>query len=106
MTDAFKVPDGYQEQFRRLMPYMASALQKDPKVFESLLLFLKLGGERLARVVIDAYNANQRQADIEVMRRLREEAFFEEQTEANDAEGEEEDDDEEAPEKKRAQESE
>lgn len=90
MIDVFKIPDEYQEQFRRLMPYMAAPMQKDPKVFESLLIFLKLGGERLARVVIDAYNANQRQADIEVMRRLREEAFLAEQS--IDAEDEDDED--------------
>lgn len=84
MKESFQVPDEYQENFRRLMPYMAGPLQKDPKVFESLLIFLKLGGERLARVVIDAYNANQRQAAIEVMRQLREQAYYEEQTDEAD----------------------
>ena len=96
MKEAFKVPDEYQEHFRRLMPYMAGPLQKDPKAFESLLLFLKLGGERLARVVIDAYNVTQRQAAIEVMRRLREEAYYEAQSEEaekdDSEEGEKEDD--------------
>lgn len=96
MKEAFQVPDEYQEHFRRLMPYMAGPLQKDPKVFESLLIFLKLGGERLARVVIDAYNANQRQAAIEVMRQLREQAYYEEQSDEADEddadEGDQEDD--------------
>ncbi len=99
MADTFEIPDGYQDSFRRLIPYMAAPLQKDPKVFESLYIFLKLGGERLARVVIEAYNVNQRQLEIAVMRRLREAAFFEEQLDEADDEDDEDDDekDEEAP---------
>lgn len=84
MTASFKVPERYQESFRRLTPYMAAPLHKDPEVFESILLFLKLGGERLARVVVDAYNVSQRQLEIEMMRQLREEAFYEEQLESSD----------------------
>ena len=95
MADAFKIPDEYQEHFRRFIPYLAAPLQKDPKVFESLLIFFKLGGERLARVVIDAYNANQRQTDIEVLRQLREEALFEERSDEDDDEDDESEDDDE-----------
>jgi hypothetical protein len=96
MSDVFKVPDGYQESFRRLIPYMAAPLQKDPKIFESLLIYLKLGGERLARVVIDAYNVNQRQLDIEVMRRIRDEALYEEPSEDEDEDDSEEDNEDES----------
>lgn len=84
MTEAFVIPDEYKESFRRLLPYMALPLRNDQKVYESLLIFLKLGGERLARIALEAFNETQRLNDAELKKRLREEELLRENGDAED----------------------
>ncbi len=91
MTDSFTIPPEHQESFRRLYPYMEGPLRHNAQVMEALVFFLKLGGEKLARVAIDAYNENQRLNDAETKKRLREEALLREnreEEEEDDLEGE------------------
>ena len=76
MGTKFTIPDGYHESFRRLLPYMEAPLHNDPQVMESLLIYIKLGGEKMARIAIDAFNMNQRLKDAEMRKKLREQALL------------------------------
>ena len=69
------IPDEYKNSFQRLIPYFPSALREDPKALESILLYMKVGGERLARIAIDAFKQNQHLSDAETQKRLREAAL-------------------------------
>jgi hypothetical protein len=72
MADQFTVPEEFDISIRRIFPYLAASLQKDPQVLESLLLYLKLGGEKMARIAIDALNVTQRLQDAEPKKKFRE----------------------------------
>jgi hypothetical protein len=74
MADQFTVPEEFDISIRRIFPHLTAPLQKDPQVLESLMLYLKLGGEKLARIAIDALNATQRLQDAEPKKQLREQA--------------------------------
>jgi len=76
MADQFTVPEGYEISFRRILPYLASPLQKNPQILTSLLLYLKLGGEKMARIAIDAMNVTQRLQDAELKKQLREQELL------------------------------
>jgi hypothetical protein len=93
MDTKFTIPDGYHESFRRLLPYMEAPLHNDPQVMESLLIYLKLGGEKMARIAIDAFNMNQRLKDAEMRKQLREQALLGAQLEILDEEQGSDDDD-------------
>jgi hypothetical protein len=71
MADQFTVPEEFDISIRRLFPYLAAPLQNNPQVLESLLLYLKLGGEKMARIAIDALNVTQRLQDAEPKKQLR-----------------------------------
>ena len=90
MVKQSTVPEDFEIAYRRIMPYLAAPLQKEPRIMESLLLYLKLGGERLARIAIDALNVSQRQHDAEMLKLLRQEAML---SAALDEADEQEDDD-------------
>ena len=86
--------------FRRLLPYLAARLQNNPEVLASLLLYLKAGGEKLARVAIDAFNVSQQLQDAELIKLLREESMndaLEESESAGDDDAPDEDTDEDKP---------
>jgi hypothetical protein len=72
MADQFMVPEEFEISIRRIFPYLAAPLQKNHQVLDSLLLYLKLGGEKMARIAIDALNATQRLKDAEPVKQLRE----------------------------------
>jgi len=72
MADQFTVPEEFEISMRRIFPYLTAPLQKDPQVLESLLLYLKLGGEKMARIAIDALNVTQRLQYAEPTKQLRE----------------------------------
>jgi hypothetical protein len=78
MSNQFTVPEEYEASFRRVLPYLMAPLQKDIQILESLLLYLKLGGEKMARIVIDALNVTQRLQDAEVKKQLREQELLNE----------------------------
>jgi hypothetical protein len=76
MGNQFTVPEEYEASFRRILPYLMAPLQINSKTLESLLLFLKLGGEKMARIAIDALNVTQRLHDAEVKKQLREQELL------------------------------
>lgn len=76
MTQPFTIPDTYKNAFRRLLPYMSTQLRSDENALNAILLYLKMGNEKLARIVIDAYNENRRLQEIEEQKRLRDEALL------------------------------
>jgi hypothetical protein len=97
MGNQFTVPEEYEASFRRILPYLMAPLQINSKTLESLLLFLKLGGEKMARIAIDALNVTQRLHDAEVKKQLREQELLNdnEQGDLDDDEDENVDDNEE-----------
>jgi hypothetical protein len=84
MSAGFTVPEEFQQSFRRLLPYMTSPLRNDEKALEAILIYLKLGDEKLARVAIEAMNENQRLNDAALKKKLREEALLRERDEDDD----------------------
>jgi hypothetical protein len=93
MGAQFTIPDGYHEAFRRLLPYMEMPLHNNPQVLESILIYLKLGGEKMARIAIDAFNMNQRMLDAELRKQLRDQMLLRREADASDEESSDEDDD-------------
>lgn len=63
MEQSFTLPQELQTSFQRIMPYMSARLRNDQQSIEAIALYLKLGGERLARIAIDAYNQTHRLQD-------------------------------------------
>ncbi len=94
MEATFTVPEELQSSFQRLLPHMAAGLRSDPEGLESILLYLKLGGERLARIAIDAYNQTDRLKNAEIQKQRLEEAMLAEQLDAEEDDDEEDDDEE------------
>lgn len=86
MENVFSVPNEYRESFLRLYPYMPAFLRTDDQAQEAIFLYLKMGGEKLARCAIDAYIQTHRLKTAENQKRLRAEALLAEQ---NDNAGEE-----------------
>jgi hypothetical protein len=95
MDDRFTVPEEYEASFRRILPYLMAPMQKNRQILESLLLYLKLGGDKMARIAIDALNVTQRLQDAEVRRQLREQELLNdnEQEDLDDEEDEDGDQD-------------
>jgi len=93
MAQQFSIPEEYEIPFRRIIPYLSAQLQNDPKVFDALVLYFKLGGEKMARIVIDALNATYRLQYAEMIKRMREEAMLRDQQD-DEADDEDEEDDE------------
>lgn len=98
MAEQFSIPEKYELSFRRFIPYLAAPLQNNPEVLSSLLLYLKMGGEKLARIAIDALNVSHRLEAAEMMKLLREEALNVDiqDAETDDDESSDEDEDEDA----------
>ena len=89
MAQEFSIPEEYERPFRRMLPFLAAPLQNDPNVMESLVLYYKLGGEKLARVVIDALNVTRKMQDSERIKKMREVAML---LDSQDVEGDEDED--------------
>jgi hypothetical protein len=89
MSQNFSIPEEYEIPFRRILPYLVAPLQKDPKVLESLVLYFKLGGEKMARIVIDALNVTHRIQYAEMLKKMREEAMLRENQNGGDDESDE-----------------
>ena len=95
MPDATTIPAEFQESFRRLYPYMIASLTTDPETIEAIILYLKLGDERLARIAIEAMNANHRLTEAALKRKLREEMMLREMIDDSEEEDDESEDEEE-----------
>ncbi len=76
MAQQFEIPEEFEIPFRRIVPYLSAPLQNDPKVLQALVLYFKLGGEKMARIVIDALNVTHRIEYAEMIKRMREEAML------------------------------
>ena len=95
MDDQFTVPEEYEASFRRILPYLMAPMQKNKQILESLLLYLKLGGDKMARIAIDALNVTQRLQDAEVKKQLREQELLNDNEQEDLDDEEDEDGDEE-----------
>lgn len=60
MDTIFMMPPDNPNALQRLLPYMTPELRNDQRNLEAILLFFKLGGDKLARIAIDAFNQTQR----------------------------------------------
>ena len=69
------VPEEYRSSFQKLIPHFPAALRADAHGLESIVLYLKVGGEKLARIALEAYRQNQILSDAETQKRLREKAL-------------------------------
>lgn len=94
MDSVFSVPNEYRESFQRLYPHMPVFLRSDDQAQEAICLYLKMGGEKLARCAIDAYVQSHRLKTAENQKKLRAEALLAEQSESEDEESVEADADE------------
>jgi hypothetical protein len=91
MGSQLVIPEEYHESFRRLIPYMEVSLHNEPQVLESLLIYLKLGGEKMARIAIDAFNMNQRMLDAEMRKQIRDQMLLRENPDESDEQESDED---------------
>jgi hypothetical protein len=57
MIEDFQVPDEFLGAFRRLVRRMPLELQTDEAFLEKLVMYLKLGGEKLARHRVEVERA-------------------------------------------------
>lgn len=97
MAQQFEIPEEYEIPLRRVLPYLSAALQNDPKVLQALVLYFKLGGEKMARIVIDALNVTHKIQYAEMLKKMREEAMLrglEDDDDASDDDDDEDEDDE------------
>lgn len=92
MDSTFTIPNEYQESFQRLMPHMVAGLRNDPQSLEAVYLYLKLGGEKLARIAIEAYNQTHRLKNAQIQKLRLEEALMAEQMEESEEDEDEEED--------------
>ena len=92
MAEQFEIPEEFETPFRRIIPYLSAPLQNEPKVLQALVLYFKLGGEKMARIVIDALNVTHKLQYKEMIKKIREEAMLrdrrEDEDSGNDDEGE------------------
>ncbi len=91
MNDAFEIPDAYQTAFRRLRRRMSADMLADPSVMETALLYLKLGGEKLAAHRLGLYR-QQFESECSIYRRRLVEDVAEEEDSSEEAGDAEEDD--------------
>lgn len=94
MAEQFSIPEEYEIPFRRILPYLSAPLQNDPKVLQALVLYFKLGGEKMARIVIDALNVTHRLEYAEMVKRMREEAMLRDLQEEDEEKSDEDEEDE------------
>jgi hypothetical protein len=85
MIKEMDVPKPYQAVFRRLARRIPEELLVDPKVVETLLLYVKIGGERLARQRIELFKKCFEQECVIFQRRTPETAVGDDDDVAGDA---------------------
>lgn len=95
MVETRDIPDALRGTFQRLIRRMPVELRKDQKLLESIIVYLKLGGERLTRQRIEVAVEKYREEVKLMKRRLREEAMIKAATMPEaDPDGDENDEDE------------
>ena len=75
MAEQFSIPEEYQLPIRRLLAYLSAPLQNNPEVLSSLMLYMRMGGDKLARAAIEAFNISHRLKTAELKKLLRQEAL-------------------------------
>jgi hypothetical protein len=90
MDTPFSGSPDHQVAMQRLLPYMSPGLRNDRSNLEAVLLYLKLGGEKLARIAIDAHNQTYRLQKVQKQRLRLKQALLDEQMEAGDKEDDDE----------------
>ncbi|GEM_PF-5993625 len=96
MNETLEIPEALRFTWNRLLNRMPIKLRQKEEVLESVLIFLKLGGERLAKQAIEAAKASltleqtrlRRQQKAEAMRRAAEERMEAESSENSEDEDE------------------
>jgi hypothetical protein len=63
MVDNVNIPDDLLETFKRLMTQVPDKLRNDSHTQQVMQLYLKLGGEKLARQYIENVNLNVREEE-------------------------------------------
>ena len=91
METEFTIPQELRLSYQRLLPYMVNAVRGDIHCQEAILLYLKLGGEKLARIAIDAYNQTYRLEAAKLAKLRLEEALMADQMDDSDEDDEDED---------------
>jgi hypothetical protein len=92
MENGFTVPPELRESLQRLLPYMAAGTRNDPKELEAVYFYLKIGGEKLARIAIDAFNQTHRLRNAQMQKMRLEQALISEPVESGEVdEGERQD---------------
>lgn len=87
MINAFDVPEAYQVAFRRLRRRMSADLQADTAVMETALIYLKLGGEKLAAHRIVLYK-KQFETECKIFKRRLVDDVIDDEEEEGDGDGE------------------
>jgi len=90
MESSFTIPQELNYSFQRLTPYMTPRLRNDEQSLEAIVLYLKLGGEKLARIAIDAYNQTHRLQDAADQKLRLEETLLAKQMEDEESDEDEE----------------
>jgi hypothetical protein len=92
MREPFEIPEAYQAAFRRLRRRMSADMQADPEMMETALLYLKLGGEKLALHRLGLYRQTF-ETECQIYRRRLVEDVSEEDDDGDDNEDEDADTD-------------
>jgi hypothetical protein len=88
MLDKLNIPDEFQTSFRRLVRIMPDAFREDEEKLHTLLVYLKLGGLKLARQRVDLAKKSF-QKEFVLFKRIPAAVDPEEETRAADSETEE-----------------
>ena len=75
MTAQKNVPEEFKYAYRRLMGLLPEKLRKDRKIQNTTLVFLKFGGEALARHSVEIQIIRFKEEMKRIKKRLREEAL-------------------------------
>ncbi|MFC1515159.1 hypothetical protein ACFL7E_00210 [Thermodesulfobacteriota bacterium] len=75
MTAPKNIPEEFKAAYQRLMGLLPDKLRSDRKIQNTTLVFLKFGGEVLARHSVEIYRIHFKEEMKRIKKRLREEAL-------------------------------
>ena len=91
MLDKFDIPKELRYSFQRIFRKIPAELRDDTKLLEAALLYLKFGGDKLARQRVEVAAINYHE-DVKILKKqLREEAMRRAATESDEASDENDD---------------
>lgn len=76
MTDTIEIPQELQGSFKRMMRRIPIDLRNDRKLIETILAYLKLGGEKLAKQTLQALEETRKAEAAQRKKKAREEALI------------------------------